>query len=79
MSGAESVAVTHQKNGLARFLNKKADLSHLGLVHVCFVKPSKSIMSGAESVAVTPEKNELARFLNKSAVLSPIGQSAVYS
>ena len=74
-SGAESVAVTHEKNGLASFLNKRAVLSRIRLALVCFLKPLKSIVSGAESVAVTHEKNGLARFLNKSAVLSHIGLS----
>ena len=31
MSGAQCVAVTHQKNGLAIFLNKTAVLLHIGL------------------------------------------------
>ena len=74
-----SVGVTHEKNGPARFLNKRAVLSHIRLGLVSFVKPTKSIVSGAESVAVTDEKYGLAMFLNKSAVLSHIGLCAVFS
>ena len=73
------IAVTHEKNGLPMFLNKRAILSHIRLALVCFLKPSKSLVSCPESVAGKHEKNVLTRFLNKRAVLSHIGLSEVFS
>ena len=67
-----------QQNVIARFLNKRAIVSHLGLCAV-FLKTSKSILSGAERVAVADQQNILAKFLNKRALVSHLGLSAVFS